>query len=486
MAFRIDPQGRHELEDDLDAADRAETKGALHGQHGQQYRLPADAALKRELGSRDLALFAIACIVGTRWIASAAHAGPGSILLWVLAAIFLLIPLSIATAALTVKHPEAGGLYRWTRADFGPWHAFLAFWVYWTGIAFWFPSAAMFYTSVALSGTAHAGDRVWLIGLSLAAIWMGLGTNIVGVKIGKWTENTGASASWILGVLFAAAAFVAWRRRGSATVLHIMPDFNWDTVSFWATIAYAMTGIEMAGLMGGEIKDPARSLPRAAWISSVFVTLFYVGTTLSLLVLLRPGEISELDGIAQAGSVAGQIVGASWLPRVLVLLVLATAIGQFGGLGSSVSRMPFAAGVDHLLPAAFAKVHARWNTPHVSIICFGAIASAMLIVLQFGDTMRAAYQTLVSLMVIGGFLPYLYMFGSAWKAGKRWSAIAGIGMTILAIVCSVVPTAEIHNVWLFEAKLAAGTIAMVASGWAIYHYYGRVKSPAGLPSPSTS
>jgi amino acid transporter len=327
---------------------------------------------------------------------------------------------------------------------------------------------------------------VWLVGLSLAAIWTGLGTNIVGVKIGKWTENLGAFAAWLLGVVFAGVAFVAWSRRGSATAIHVMPDFNWDTVSFWATIAYAMTGIEMAGLMGSEIKDPARTLPRAAWISAVFVTVFYVGTTIALLVLLPPDQISELNGIAQAGRVAGSIIGIAWLPRLLVLLVLATAIGQFGGLGSSVSRIPFAAGVDHLLPAAFAKVHPRWNTPHVSIMAFGAFASAMLVLLQFGDTVRAAYQTLVSLMVIGGFFPYLYMFGSAWKAGKRWSATSGIGMTVLAIACSLVPTAEIHNVWLFEGKLAAGTLAMVLSGWMIYRHYGRVKSPAGLPSPSTS
>jgi APA family basic amino acid/polyamine antiporter len=145
---------------------------------------------------------------------------------------------------------------------------------------------------------------------------------------------------------------LAWRRRGSATALHITAELSWDTVSFWATIAYAMTGIEMAGLMGSEIRDPARSLPRAAWISSVFVTLFYEGATVSLLVLLRPHAISELNGIAQAGRVAGQIVGAAWLPRVLVFLLLATAVGQFGGFGSSVSRMPFAAGVDHLLPEA--------------------------------------------------------------------------------------------------------------------------------------
>jgi len=436
--------------------------------------------LRRELGLRDITLFAIACIIGTRWIASAAHAGPGSILLWLLAAIFFLIPLSIAVAVLTVKHPVAGGLYRWTRADFGPWHGFLAFWIYWTGIAIWFPSAAMFYMSIALSAPGLADNRAGLVLASLAAIWIALGTNLVGVKIGKWTENLGASASWILGVLLVVVAALIWRRQGSATPFRLLPDFTWDTVSFWATIAYAMTGLEMVGLMGGEIRDPKRNLPRAAWISSVFTTLFYVGTTMALLIVLRPGRISELNGIAQAGSAAGRVLGASWLPRVIVALVLVTAIGQFGGLGSSVSRMPFAAGVDHLLPAAFAKIHPRWNTPHISIVAFGIVASGLLVALQFGDTLRAAYQALVSLMVIAGFLPYLYVFGSAWKTGKRWSASSGIGMTLLAIVCSVVPTGEIHNVWLFEGKLAGGTLAVMASGWLIYRRYK--KSTRGRPT----
>lgn len=386
-----------------------------------------------------------------------------------------------------MKHPETGGLYRWTRADFGPWHGFLAFWVYWVGIAFWFPSAAMFYVSIALSGQGLSENRAGLVIVSLAAIWVALGTNLIGVNIGKWTENLGASASWILGALLVTVAVLVWRRNGSATVFHLMPDFSWDTVSFWATIAYAMTGLEMVGLMGGEIRDPQRNLPRAAWISSVFATLFYVGTTMALLVVLRPGRIGELNGLAQVGSTAGQILGTPWLSRVIVLLVLATAIGQFGGLGTTVSRMPFAAGADHLFPAAFAKIHPRWNTPYISILTLGVVASGLLVALQFGDTLRAAYQALVSLMVIAGFLPYLYVFGSAWKAGKRWSASSGIGMTMLAVVCSVVPTGEVHNVWLFELKLAGGTAAMVASGWLIYRRYRKsIKSRGDLPSLSTS
>src|SRR5579863_5176887 len=96
--------------------------------------------LRRELGLLDVTLFAIACIIATRWIAAGARAGTGAILLFA-------VPLAVATASLTARHPRAGGLYVWTRADFGPWHGFLCFWIYWMAIAIWFPSAAMFYMS---------------------------------------------------------------------------------------------------------------------------------------------------------------------------------------------------------------------------------------------------------------------------------------------------------------------------------------------------
>jgi hypothetical protein len=64
-------------------------------------------------------------------------------------------------------------------------------------------------------------------------------------------------------------------------------------------------------------------------------------------------------------------------------------------------------------------------------------------------------------MVITGFLPYIYIFGSGWKAGRRVSAASGWAITLLAIVCAVVPTADVTNVWLFEGKLAVGTVGVV-------------------------
>jgi len=428
--------------------------------------------LKRELGLRDITLFAIACIVGTRWIAAAAHAGPGSVMLWLLAAVFFVVPLAIAVASLAVKHPHAGGLYVWTRADFGPWHGFLSFWLYWMGMAFWFPSAAMFYMGAALHGLGLPDSRAMVLAAALLAIWVALLSNLVGMKVGKWTQNIGGLSAWLLTGVFVLLAAAVWSRRGPATPIHLAPTWNWDTVNFWATIAYAMSGLEMAGLIAGEVRDPERTFPRAGWIASACTTVFYASATVALLVLLPPARITEMNGLAEAGDEAARVLGIGVIGPLIAFLVVASGMGQLGGVGTAISRMPFAAGVDKLLPPAFARVHPRWQTPHLSILILGGVATFLLIAIQFGDSMRGAYQELVSLMVIAGFIPYLYIFGSSWKAGNRISAISGWGVTVLAILCAIVPTADVASVWLFEGKLAVGTLAVIGSAWIVYRRRG--------------
>jgi hypothetical protein len=72
------------------------------------------------------------------------------------------------------------------------------------------------------------------------------------------------------------------------------------------------------------------------------------------------------------------------------------------------------------------------------------------------------------MMVITGFIPYLYIFASAWKAGRRLSALSGSFVTILALLCCVLPPVEIDNVLLFEAKLAIGTLGVIGSACILY------------------
>jgi amino acid transporter len=313
-----------------------------------------------------------------------------------------------------------------------------------------------------------AGDRFSLLAVAVAAIWIALGTNLVGLKVGKWTQNIGGAATWTVTILLIAVAALVWKSRGSATAIDIVPRWSWSTVNFWSNLAYGMSGMEMVALMGAEIRDPLRTLPRAGWIASGFGTLFYISTTVALLVILRPEKISEMTGLTQAGEAAGAALRIVWIAPLLAVLVLANGVGQIGGLGTSVSRLPFAVGVDRMLPAAFARVHSRWGTPYFSILGLGVVATFLLAVYQLGDTLRAAYDELVSLMVITGFLPYLYIFSSAWKAGKRISAVSGLAVTVATLLCAVVPTAEVSSVWLFEGKLAAGTLAVIGAAWLLY------------------
>ena len=107
----------------------------------------------------------------------------------------------------------------------------------------------------------------------------------------------------------------------------------------------------------------------------------------------------------------------------------------------------------------------------------GVVASGLLLLSQLGDTMRVAYQEIVSLTFIGGFLPYIYIFLSAWKAKRKVAAATGLGVTLFCLGCSFMPAAVVKDVWLFEGKLALGTAAMVGSGLLLY-VRGRTKSIA--------
>ncbi len=304
-------------------------------------------------------------MVSIRWISAAAHAGPGTIILWIAASIFFLIPLAIAVGTLTVKYPGAGGMYVWARNDFGPFHGFLCFWTYWLGIAVLLSALAIAYMSMSayalgpsLQHLTHS--RTYVITASLTVIWLGLILNLVGITVGKWTENVAGIATWLLMIALVIMAILTYRKHGSATIIRtaqLIPQANWTTLSFWASICYAVSGFEVAGMMGGEVRDPARTMPRAAWLSSAFIATFYIASTIALLVLLPSTQIDELSGVPQAGVHASQILGIAWLPYVLVVLIIAAAIGQFGGQGSATARMPFAAGVDHLLPPVFGRLH---------------------------------------------------------------------------------------------------------------------------------
>jgi amino acid transporter len=170
---------------------------------------------------------------------------------------------------------------------------------------------------------------------------------------------------------------------------------------------------------------------------------------------------------------------------------LLVTVGNAGGVGSTVAgvaRVPFVVGLDRYLPQAFGKLHPKWRTPYVAMLVQGAISAIILLISQINETMRGAYQTLVSAAILLYFLPFLYMYASVIRlafrpdrrqnpravlipGGQAGVAVAGgLGfvITALAMVLSVFPTEDVSNVRLWFVRLAAFTAGSVLFGLILY------------------
>ena len=413
-------------------------------------------------------LFNIAAVAGVRWLAAAAHAGPGSVTLWVLAAVFFFVPSALAVATMSRRFPEEGGIYVWTKRGYGDWHGFLCGWCYWLSNLFYFPNLLLAGVSMAGYSMGLSESKWFVLGLSLTILWMALLSNLVGLGVGRWVSNTGALATYAAGVLIVAAGFIAWSRTGSATPIDVAPQWDWGKINFWSQIAFAFGGLELGAVMGGEIRDPARTIPRAAWISGLAIAAFYILGTLALLALLPTAEISPITGLVQAGAASAARAGLPWLGFALIALILVGVAGQLGAWIGGSARLPFAIGLDRYLPPAFARLHPRWRTPYISILVQGCACTLFLLVLQAGASLQTAYQLAVDMTVITYFIPFLYLFGASWKFGRRWSAGSGLAVTALAIAFSLVPPAGAGPAWLFELKLAGGCAFLIGAARIVF------------------
>jgi hypothetical protein len=91
-----------------------------------------------------------------------------------------------------------------------------------------------------------------------------------------------------------------------------------------------------------------------------------------------------------------------------------------------------------------------------------------------GETFRAAYQITDDMSVITLFIPFLYIFGAAWKFKQRFAALAGLGVSVLAIGFSFIPTGDVKAPWLFEAKLLGGCALLYVMALVFYRRYRSV------------
>ena len=452
--------------------------------------------LRREMGLWDVLLFNIAAVLGPRWIAAAAHHGPSSISLWIIAALFFFVPTAFVIVELSTRFPHEGGIYVWSKEAFGDFHGFVTGWTYWIYTIFYFPgllmaSASMGAYVLGIRGDAIAHNRVFIFAGSLLLLLVAVWLNIIGLNVGKWLQNAGGVGTYIPLLILAVAGLFLWKQHGSIiqfTWTNIKPTLNWDTLSFWSLIAFAFTGLELASAMSDEVKNPQKTFPRAVWGSGVLIAMIYMIGTISVLVMLPPSQVNPDSGVFQALTFGSVMLGVGFVGVIAAVLV---TIGNAGGVGSTVAgvaRVPFIVGVDRYLPEAFSWIHPRWRTPYISILVQALFSLLVLLIASIGETVKTAYLGLVDTAIILYFVPFLYMYAAAIKLASRgdrlenkqailvpggkagvWIAGSlGFLVTAVSILFSFIPPEEEkHKVW-FEVRLVAETLGAVALGLILY------------------
>ena len=462
----------------------------------------------RVLGFRDLLLFYVVTGISLRWIATAAAAGPSSIVIWIGAWLAFYTPLALCVIELSSRYPNEGGLYVWSKHAFGDFAGFMSAWTYWTCNLPYFPTVLYFAAGNALFMFPRAGmhlssDARYYIVFSVLGLAVVTILNIIGLDVATWLHNLGALAMWVPVGIVIALGLVAWHRFGPANSFApsaLIPSFRLKDVLFWSVLIFAFAGCETASFMGDEIKNPRRSIPLALFGAGATVVLCYIVGTVAVLLALPQSEVGNLQGLMQAISKTTQRIGFDGIIPIAAFLITLSNLGAAGAFLAAVARLPFVAGLDRFLPPIFGTLHPRWRTPWFALLTQAVLGAVFAFLGQAGTSVKGAYDVLVSMSVITYFIPFLYLFASMFKlqgepagtgvirvpGGKPVAlmmASLGFCTTLLTIALSLIPAADEPNKMLAVVKIVGLTGLVLIVGVLLYRLGKRnVRRAAALSS----
>ena len=454
--------------------------------------------LKRVLGRWDLVLLFVVAVFNLNVVPSIAANGGVTVWLWIISLLLFFWPQGIAVIELAHRYPGEGGVYLWAKEVFGDFHGFLSGWCYWTNNMLYVPTVMLYFVgvSVYVLGTGHqslADNKAFALGASLALLALLTILNILGLGVGKWLNNLGGIGTAIAATTLIGLGIFIWLRFGTTvtTADFRIPANPRFVLNSFGIICFGLVGLELASVMGDEIRHPERTLPGAVAWGGVISGFLYIAVTLILLVAIRKNEISVLQGIVQAvGHMAGR-VGLSWIiaPFALMLSFSIAGIGSAWMGGSA--RIPFVAGLDSYMPSWLGKLHPQYATPYAALIV-QAIVSACLVVVNFlgGESVQATFQKLLSLAVVLQLAPFLYMFGALLKFALTETAVkgryskatlaaaglSGLVTTTLGMALVFFPAQQITSLWLYEVWMFGGTLFFVGLAAFFFFVYGRRKA----------
>jgi len=453
--------------------------------------------LKRVLGRFDLLLLFVVAVFNLNVVPSIAANGGATIWLWIISLLLFFWPQGIAVLELARRYPGEGGVYLWAKEVFGDFHGFLSGWCYWTNNMLYVPTVTLYFVGVSVYalGAGHEGlaeNKIFAFFLSVALLILLTLLNIVGLGVGKWLNNLGAMGTGVAAALLIGLGLIAYFRYGSpvtAAEFRIPANPGFVLNSF-GVICFGLVGLELASVMGDEIRDPDRTLPGAVAWGGVTSGLLYITVTLTLLLAIGKNQISVLQGIVQAVSHLAQRIGFPWItiPFAIMLSLSIAGIGSAWMGGSA--RIPFVAGLDSYLPTWLGKVHPRYATPHAALL-IQLMVSVLLVAMNFfRGGVQEAFQKLLSLAVVLQLVPFLYMFAALLKFACKegvpkgryrrptllFAGLSGFVTTWLGILLVFFPAQQITSLWLYEMWMIGGTLLFMGLAAFFFFFYGRRKN----------
>jgi amino acid transporter len=297
-----------------------------------------------------------------------------------------------------------GGLYAYVEVAFGPFVGFLTGVMLWASMSAALAAVSAFFADSLVALVPALGDgagRALALLLVLAALAL---LNVRGVR--------GASrfnAAMTLAKLVPLALFVALGAsalRGEHLAVAGAPTST-DVARASAFLIFAFLGVEAALVPSGEVRDPARTVPRALFVAMLTVTVVYVAVHVVAQGILGPALATSKTPLADAAGVAIGPWGRS-------LILVGSAVSMFGyvsGMTLGVPRMLYAFGRDGFLPRPFAAVHPRFQTPHVAIVAQAVLTAAL--------ALSGGFERLALIANGSALLAYGTCCAAAWQLRRR-------------------------------------------------------------------
>lgn len=451
------------------------------------------ASLKKELGVRDLALTQILFIIGLTWIGVAGTLGSSHVVMWLLAMVFFYLPMAAVVIYLNQLMPLEGGLYQWAKLGFNPTVGFLLAWNLWLYVIVYTSEIGLqcaTYLSYALGpSAAWMTSSSWFVALSSAVILTLMAVAaIIGLSVGKWVHNTGGIFMLIIFGILILLPFIGLAT-GTLKEFHpfrtSMPKWSLLNLNLLGKMGFgALGGFEYVAILAGETRAPASAVRKSVLIAAPLIAIMFILGTATVVAYIPTGEIDLIGPMPQvlrAGFGPFGIAGP--LVTIAILMTLAMRVAQVSVSFTAVTRLPMVAGWDHLLPAWFSRLHARYRTPMNSVLLVAVCSFALSLVSLIGVGRAEAFQLLFNAGGIFYALAYLVMFAipivglrGIKPRPPRWLQVAswsGLLMTLLYVVLSVFPIIKVVSVTTFALKVGSMIVVMNLVGVGVLVAAGR-------------